>query len=90
MEIQVIRYKPIDGRNSLKASVAVLLPEWGIEINNIAMHENEGKRWFQIPGAGKPFLVFQNKLDFQNFQVSTTAALDKFLKRGGSNDGADT
>jgi hypothetical protein len=86
MQIQVIRYKPIEGRNSLKASVDILFSQWGVTVRNIAYHADDCRRWFQIPGENKtPFLFFNNKMDFQDFQVCAATALDNFLNFGGVN-----
>ena len=94
MNIEITRFDPYC-KNTLQGFIAVRLTETGLEIRDIALHQNDGKRWLQLPakpykkpdgGKGWSYILsFYKKEHFQQFQAVVLKALDAFQRQDRRN-----
>ena len=82
-------------KNTLRGFLSVRLIETGLEIRDIALHQQNGKRWLQLPA--KPYkkpdgrqgwsyiLNFHKKEHFNKFQEVALKALDAFQRQDRRN-----
>ena len=48
MAIEIKRYKAFE-KGTLRAFFTIYIPEWHLEIRDLALHEKNGKRWANLP-----------------------------------------
>jgi hypothetical protein len=95
MEVKISEFRKHESK-SLRGFLSIRFPLIGFEISDIALHQQNGKRWLQLPA--KPFtrpdgskgwnyiLSFYERLQYQKFQEMALKALDDFQRETGRND----
>lgn len=98
MNIEITRFKQYS-KNTLQGFLSVRLTETGLEIKDIALHQENGNRWLQLPA--KPYtrpdgskgwsyiLSFHKKEQYNKFQEVTLKALDAFQRQDRRNTHGD-
>ena len=93
--IEVTDFRPYV-KNTLQGFLTIRMTNVGLEIRDLALHKQNGKRWLQLPA--KPYkkpdgsqgwsyiLDFYEKARFNQFQEVTLKALDAFQRQAGGND----
>jgi len=84
--IECIKYTPVN-KNTCLGFATVYVDKWDIEINSIALHQKDGKRWISLPfreyeeeGQKKryaPYFRFRKPDNFKKFTEAVKAAIDK-------------
>ncbi|MGC9193993.1 MAG: hypothetical protein ACP5IL_00895 [Syntrophobacteraceae bacterium] len=91
MAIEIVSYRAFP-KNTLRGFLTVRLTSVGLQINEICLHEKNGKRWLSMParsyekkdGGGTAWAImveFFDKSKMEVFQDQTLAALDNYLKQ---------
>jgi hypothetical protein len=58
-EIVCLDWRPLE-RNTLRGFARVKVPTWKLVVNDVAVHERDGKRWAQLPS--RPMLDSNRQL----------------------------
>jgi hypothetical protein len=89
--IECRNYKPFT-KNTLVAFVTLMVSPPGLTVNDICLHEKNGRRWLSFPaksypkdGATEwwPVVVIEDKEVLKQFQSAWLEAIDRFLLQGG-------
>lgn len=59
MAIEVLEWRLVP-RNTLLGFAKILVPEWHMTFDGVALHEKEGRRWAQLPS--RPVLDAKREL----------------------------
>jgi hypothetical protein len=99
--IEIAEFR-VHSKNTLQGFVTVRLTNIGLEIRDLALHEKNGDRWFQLPAKpyekpdgskGWNYIVsFYQKSTYRQFQEVALKALDSFqreARRNGNEKQAD-
>lgn len=95
MNVEILKFTPLQQKKSLQGFVSVLLTKPGLEIGGIAVHEKDGMRWLQLPArpykkpdgkTGWSYLIsFREKENYQRFQNATLKAINALQCQGRRN-----
>lgn len=80
-------------KNTLKAFVALKITPPGLVVNDICLHEKQGRRWLSFPAKpyqdkeGKqqwwPIVEIEDREVLRRFQAAGLEAIDRYLQQGG-------
>jgi len=72
-----------------KGNATILIEAWGLEINNVALFEKDGRKWVSMPQRmvekdGKkeyfPYLRFTEKSRSQAFSDAAVKGIEEFIR----------
>ena len=98
MDVKISDFRKHE-QNTLQGFLSIRFPLMGLEISDVALHQKNGKRWFQLPA--KPFtkpdgskgwnyiLSFYEKPQYEKFQEMALKALDDFQRETGRNQNGE-
>jgi hypothetical protein len=95
--IEIVEFRPHQ-KNTLQGFLTLRMTSVGLEIRDVALHQQNGRRWLQLPS--KPYqkpdgsqgwsyiLHFYQKSCLERFQQVALKALDDFRRhaRGDADD----
>lgn len=93
-EITCTKYRFL-GKGALVANVNILVPKWGLEINDLTIWSKEGRKWVSFPsrqyekdGEKKyaPYLRFEKKEHMDAFAKKVMDAADKWCSENQAQD----
>jgi hypothetical protein len=80
-------------KNTLKGFVSIKITPPGLVVNDICLHEKQGRRWLSFPAKpyqdkdGKqqrwPIVEIEDREVLRHFQAAGLEAIDRFLGREG-------
>lgn len=85
--IEIVAFRPLE-KNTLRGFLTILLPDVGLRIADICLHEKNGKRWLSLPSkpyikkdgsTGWSSILELEQSHYWSFQDSGLAALDAYL-----------
>ena len=97
LKVVIAAYRPRENGGATLGLLTIRLPALGLEIRNVAVHQDSKRRWLELPaktyrkhnGAiGLDYLAtFYTGEAYQRFETATFEALDAYLKvqAGGVN-----
>jgi hypothetical protein len=97
VNIRCVEYTPMTGQ-TLKGFAAFKFLDFGLEIRDVAHHEDHGKQWITMPRKAFQkngersffhYAAFTDKRDREDFQRFALKAIENFLgRREGFKDAA--
>jgi hypothetical protein len=97
VNLRLVDYRPTQGR-TIKALAAFKFMDLGLELRDVAYHEDNGRRWLVMPRAkfskgGEVkyyyYALFPDRRDFQDFSQVALMAIEQFKnQREGQQDDA--
>ena len=95
MAVAVLEFRPYV-KQTLRGFLTVRLTNVGLEIRDLALHKQNGKRWLQLPARpytkpdgsqGWSYLVsFYEKTRFEQFREVALRALDEYRRQAEGNE----
>ncbi|MDQ3958963.1 MAG: hypothetical protein M3255_01410 [Pseudomonadota bacterium] len=80
-------------KNTLKGFVSIKITPPGLVVNDICLHEKQGRRWLSFPAKpyqdkdGKqqwwPIVEIEDREVLRHFQAAGLEAIDRYLQQGG-------
>jgi hypothetical protein len=89
--IECRNHKPFT-KNTLVAFVALMVSPPGLTVNDICLHEKNGRRWLSFPARPYqqdnttrwlPIVLIEDREVLQQFQAAGLEAIDRYLRQGG-------
>jgi hypothetical protein len=91
LSIEVRAFRPCV-KNTLRGFVTLRVTPPGLTVNDICIHEKNGRRWLSFPARPYqqdnttrwlPVVAIEDRESLKHFQAAGLAAIDRYLQQGG-------